>query len=71
MSEQQSLAERAVFVLAELANFGENITNEMPERHALRQIKHLARIRFDAALTDVEGLFMLAQSIRDSHRSDK
>ncbi|MEL4181203.1 hypothetical protein [Roseateles sp. PN1] len=68
MSERSSIADRAVLVLSELSKFGDTITVEMPERHALRHLRQLALARFEAALTDVEGLFILAQAIRDSHR---
>lgn len=62
---QQSLADRAVFVLAELAKITDDVTNDHADRHAIRRIKHMAVARLDAALIEVEALLSLKVDVRE------
>lgn len=42
MSQQPSIADRAVFALSAVSRMGENLTSEAIERHIVRNMKRLA-----------------------------
>lgn len=65
MSQQESLADRAVRILAKLATLNDDVTNDHADRHALRNIKRIASSHLDAALREVEDLIYLADTVRE------
>ncbi|RZJ07662.1 MAG: hypothetical protein EOP39_15775 [Rubrivivax sp.] len=65
MSQQESLADHAVRVLAKLATMNDDVTNDDADRHALRNIKRIATQHLDAALREAEELMYLAEGVRE------
>ena len=62
---QQTLAERAVLVLANLATFTDDVTNEHHERYALRRIKNMVSARLELALVEAQDLMAMKAELRD------
>ena len=61
---QQTLTERAIFVLANLATFTDDVTNEHPERHALRLIKNMVSAHLELALREAQDLMEMKTELR-------
>lgn len=65
MSQGESLADRAVRVLAKLKDMNDDVTNDDEDRHVLREIKRIADEQLSSALRDTERLIYLADNVRE------
>lgn len=69
MSQQESLADQAVRVLAKLKTMNEDVTNDDADRHVLREIKRIAEERLASALRETERLVYVADNVRELRKA--
>jgi hypothetical protein len=65
MSQQETLADQAVRVLAKLSALNDDVTNEDADRHVLRNVKRIAGQHLANALRETEELLYLADNVRE------
>ena len=65
MNRPESLTEQAVRVLADLATMTDDVTNEHPERHMVRNLKRQAEAMLGQTLNTIESLITLKEEVRD------
>ena len=69
MSQTESLADKAVYTIAAVRLMCEGVSNDHPERHTLRAIKHSAETILETALRQARELTFLAEHLsRDMRR---
>lgn len=69
MTQQESLADQAVRVLAKLKAMNEDVTNDDADRHVLREIKRIAEERLACALRETERLIYVADNVRELRKT--
>lgn len=67
----ESLADRAVATLAHVARMTEGVTNDHPERHALRELKQVAEAILDEAFQHARRLAFASEGLRETMREQE
>ena len=67
MSEK-SLADRAVDALAHVGRMTDRVTNDHPERHAIREMKQVAESILEEAFRQARRLAFAAEELQESMR---
>ena len=65
MSNNESIPQRAINVLAQYATFLDDVDNDDPARHALRNLKSQIFGHLDSALSTAEGLLAMKDQLRE------
>lgn len=69
MSQTESLADKAVDTIAAVRLMCEGVSNDHPERYAIRALKHSAEAILETALRQARELTFLAENLsRDMRR---
>jgi hypothetical protein len=64
MTQHESLADAAVAALAAVSAMTEGVTNDHPERHVIRQLKHHAENDLAAAFRRARAVAYLVDDLR-------
>lgn len=64
MAENISLADQAVQAIAAVKAMGDDVTNEQPERHAVRLLQRLAEAQMAAGMRAAIDLAYMAKDLR-------
>jgi hypothetical protein len=65
MSHSESLADQAVTTLAAVAAMDNKVTNDHPERHAIRNLKRTAQDILSSALRQARDLAYQAEQLHE------
>lgn len=64
MTQHESLADVGVAALAAVSAMTDGVTNDHPERHAIRQLKHLAQADLEQAFRRARQLAYMVDDLR-------
>lgn len=67
---EKSLADRAVDALAHVGRMTDSVTNDHPERHAIREMKQMAESILEEAFRQARRLAFTAESLQESMRKE-
>lgn len=70
MSQQQSIADRAVSTLAAVSRMGEDLTSEAVERHIVRNMKRIAEQAIEDGFRVAMELSYQAEQLSKDLRKD-